>query len=93
MVVSDGVISPPGAMLGHNADPAVRAAWLEAMFLPDLLEWALNLVVVRSGGRTILGDAGLGRTRSASMRSSVVSIHLAHRCSSEWIPAQPTRRH
>src|SRR5690349_14008353 len=55
MVVSDGVLSLPGAMLGHNVDPAVRAAWLEDMFLPpDVLEWALNVVVVRSGGRTIL---------------------------------------
>ena len=26
LVVSDGVLSLPGAMLGHNADPAVRAA-------------------------------------------------------------------
>ena len=61
MVISDGVLSLPGAMLGHNADPAVRAAWLEDMFLPpDMLEWALNVVVVRSGGRTILIDAGLG---------------------------------
>src|SRR4029453_17745808 len=54
MVVSDGVLSLPGAMLGHNVDPAVRAAWLEDMFLPpDVLEWALNVVLVRSGGRTI----------------------------------------
>ena len=61
LVVSDGVLSLPGAMLGHNVDPAVRAAWLEDMFLPpDVLEWALNAVVVRSGGRTILIDAGLG---------------------------------
>ncbi|QIG50018.1 MBL fold metallo-hydrolase [Nordella sp. HKS 07] len=61
MVVSDGVLSLPSAMLGHNADPAVRAAWLEDMFLPpDVLEWALNVVVVRSGGRTILIDAGMG---------------------------------
>ena len=61
LVVSDGVLSLPGAMLGHNADPAVRAAWLEDMFLPpDVLEWALNAVVVRSGGRTILIDAGIG---------------------------------
>jgi glyoxylase-like metal-dependent hydrolase (beta-lactamase superfamily II) len=61
MVVSDGVLSLPGAMLGHNADPAVRAAWLEDKFLPpDVLEWALNAVVVRSGGRTILIDAGIG---------------------------------
>jgi glyoxylase-like metal-dependent hydrolase (beta-lactamase superfamily II) len=47
-------------MLGHNADPAVRAAWLEDNFLPDVFEWALNVVVVRSGGRTVLIDAGLG---------------------------------
>ena len=61
MVVSDGVLSLPGAMLGTNADPAVRAAWLEDMFLPpDVLEWALNAVVVRSGDRTILIDAGIG---------------------------------
>src|SRR5258708_5080008 len=61
LVVSDGVLSLPGAMLAHNADPAVRAAWLNDMFLPpDVLEWALNVVVVRSGGRTILIDAGLG---------------------------------
>src|SRR5580700_5873919 len=61
MVVSDGVLSLPGAMLGHNVDPAVRAAWLQGMFLPpDVLEWALNVVVVRSDGRTILIDAGMG---------------------------------
>src|SRR3989442_11137534 len=61
LVFSDGVLTLPGAMLGHNADPAVRAAWLNDMFLPpDMLEWALNVVVVRSGGRTILIDAGIG---------------------------------
>src|SRR5262245_32329372 len=61
LVVSDGVLTLPGKMLGHNADPAVRAAWLEDMFLPpDMLEWALNEVVVRSGGRTILIDSGIG---------------------------------
>jgi glyoxylase-like metal-dependent hydrolase (beta-lactamase superfamily II) len=61
MVVSDGVLSLPGEMLGHNADPAVRAAWLEDKFLPpDVFEWALNAVVVRSGDPTILIDAGIG---------------------------------
>src|SRR5262245_64885539 len=61
LVVSDGVLSLPSAMLGHNVDPAVRAAWLNDMFLPpEMLEWALNAVVVRSGGRTILVDAGIG---------------------------------
>jgi len=61
LVVSDGVLPLPTAMLAHNADPAVRAAWLDEMFLPpDAFDWPLNAVVVRSGGRTILIDAGLG---------------------------------
>jgi glyoxylase-like metal-dependent hydrolase (beta-lactamase superfamily II) len=61
MVVSDGVLPLPTAMLAHNIDPAVRAAWLEDMFLPpDAFDWALNVVVVRSGDRTVLIDAGLG---------------------------------
>ena len=61
LVVSDGVLPLPTTMLGHNADPAVRAAWLHDMFLPpDAFDWALNVVVVRSGGKTILIDAGLG---------------------------------
>jgi len=61
MVVSDGVLPLPGVMLGHNADAAVRAAWLEDRFLPpDMLDWALNAVVVRSAGRTILIDTGIG---------------------------------
>jgi glyoxylase-like metal-dependent hydrolase (beta-lactamase superfamily II) len=61
LVVSDGVLLLPGAMLAHNAAPAVRAAWLKDNFLPpDAFDWALNAVVVRSGGRTILIDAGMG---------------------------------
>jgi glyoxylase-like metal-dependent hydrolase (beta-lactamase superfamily II) len=61
LVVSDGVLPLPSAMLAHNADPAVRAAWLDDMFLPpDAFDWALNVVVVRSGRQTILIDAGLG---------------------------------
>ena len=61
LVVSDGVLPLPTETLAHNADPAVRAAWLEDMFLPpDMFDWPLNVVVVRSGGRTILVDAGLG---------------------------------
>src|SRR5262245_61700118 len=61
LVISDGVLSLPGKVLGYNVDPAVRGAWLEDMFKsPDVLEWALNAVVVRSGGRTILVDVGIG---------------------------------
>ncbi|MCM7588693.1 MBL fold metallo-hydrolase [Enterobacter chuandaensis] len=61
LVISDGVLSLPGPMLGHNADPFVRSAWFKEMFLPyDELDWALNVVVVKSGDRTILIDAGMG---------------------------------
>jgi glyoxylase-like metal-dependent hydrolase (beta-lactamase superfamily II) len=61
MVISDGVLPLPTKMLAHNADPSVRAAWLKDMFLPpDAFDWALNAVVARSGGQTILIDAGLG---------------------------------
>jgi glyoxylase-like metal-dependent hydrolase (beta-lactamase superfamily II) len=61
MVVSDGVLTLPGAMLAHNAERAVREDWLKDNFLPpDAFDWALNVVVVRSGGRTILIDAGMG---------------------------------
>src|SRR5690606_15039827 len=61
MVVSDGVLPLPTQMLGHNADPGVRATWMENMFLPpDAFDWPLNAVVVRSGEQTILLDAGLG---------------------------------
>lgn len=61
LVVSDGVLPLPTKMLGHNVEPVVRAAWLNDMFLPpDAFDWSLNVVVVRSGGQTILIDAGLG---------------------------------
>ncbi|AWM85511.1 MBL fold metallo-hydrolase [Microvirga sp. 17 mud 1-3] len=61
LVVSDGVLPLPTRMLGHNADAATRAAWLNNMFLPqDAFDWSLNVVVVRSGNQTILIDAGLG---------------------------------
>jgi glyoxylase-like metal-dependent hydrolase (beta-lactamase superfamily II) len=61
LVISDGVLPIPAKTLAHNVDPAVRAAWLEDEFLsPETLDWPLNVVVVRSGGRTILIDAGLG---------------------------------
>ena len=56
LVISDGVLSLPAATMSTNADPAVRAAWLDDMFLPDVFDWPLNAVVVRSGGRTVLID-------------------------------------
>ena len=61
LIISDGVVTPPAESMATNAEPAIRAAWLDEMFLShDAFDWALNVVVVRSGGRTILIDAGLG---------------------------------
>ncbi|WP_275626797.1 MBL fold metallo-hydrolase [Pseudomonas sp. 273] len=61
LVVSDGVLPLPTATMSTNADPAARAAWFKDMFLgPEAFDWALNVLVVRSGEQTILVDAGLG---------------------------------
>ena len=61
LVISDGVFPLPAATLATNADPADLAAWLDDRFQPpDVYKWPLNVVVVRSGGRTVLIDAGVG---------------------------------
>ncbi|HZN83384.1 MAG TPA: MBL fold metallo-hydrolase [Mycobacterium sp.] len=61
LVISDGVLPITGKTIAYNADSADLASWLDDMFLPpDVLEWPLNVCVVRSGDRTILIDAGLG---------------------------------
>jgi glyoxylase-like metal-dependent hydrolase (beta-lactamase superfamily II) len=54
------------------------------MFLPDVFDWALNVAVVRSGGRTILIDTGLGaefpdfpRAGRSAQRLEAAGIDLA----------------
>ena len=76
IVISDGVLPIPARTLAHNIEPAVRAAWLEDEFLPpDMLEWPLNVVVVRSGGKTILVDAGLGADPDLNLPRAGHVIH------------------
>jgi len=61
MVVSDGVLTAlPAQTLGVNAAPAALTAWLDDMVLPPAFDWPVNVIVVRSGGKTILIDAGIG---------------------------------
>ena len=61
LVVSDGVLPLPTAMLAHNVAPETRAAWLSENFLPpEALDWPLNAMLARSRGQTVLVDAGLG---------------------------------
>src|SRR6185295_10299361 len=58
-------------------DPAVRAGWQNDMFLPsDEFDWALNAVVVRSGSRTILIDAGLGMEYPDFPRAGRLGLRL-----------------
>jgi hypothetical protein len=59
LVVSDGVLPLPTAMLAHNADPALRAEWLDDMFLaPDAFDWPLNAVLVQRGEQVSLRAVG-----------------------------------
>ena len=61
LVISDGVLPLPAATLATNAKPAELAAWLDDMRQPpDVFKWPVNVVVVRSGGRTVLIDSGTG---------------------------------
>jgi glyoxylase-like metal-dependent hydrolase (beta-lactamase superfamily II) len=61
IVISDGVLPLPTETMSTNVNPLVRSAWFQEMFLgPDAFDWALNVLVVRSGDQTILVDAGLG---------------------------------
>ncbi len=61
LVISDGVLPISAETIAYNADSADLAGWLDDMFLPpEVLEWPLNVAVVRSGDQTILIDAGLG---------------------------------
>src|SRR5712671_4492518 len=61
LVISDGVFTLPASTLATNADPADLRAWLDDRLQPgDVYQWPLNVVVVRSGGRTVLIDSGVG---------------------------------
>ena len=61
LVISDGILPLPIETMSTNVDPTIRTAWFKEMFLgADKFDWALNVLVVRSGDRIILVDAGLG---------------------------------
>lgn len=61
LIISDGVLPLPTETMSTNVASEARDAWFNDMFLgPDMFDWALNVLVVRSGEQTILVDAGLG---------------------------------
>jgi len=76
LVISDGVLPISSGIMATNADPADLASWLHDSFLPNELDWPLNVVVVRSGGRTVLIDAGLGTEYPGFPRAGQLALRL-----------------
>ncbi|GLQ90826.1 MBL fold metallo-hydrolase [Dyella flagellata] len=76
LVISDGALPIPADILGTNVDSAVRDAALRERFLPDVIDWGLNVVVVHSGGRTILIDAGVGLEMPDATRAGRLALRL-----------------
>jgi glyoxylase-like metal-dependent hydrolase (beta-lactamase superfamily II) len=77
LVISDGVLPIPAVTMATNAGSADLASWLSDMFLPpDMLDWPLNVAVVRSGGRTILIDSGLGTEFPDFPRAGQLAMRL-----------------
>lgn len=76
LVISDGVLPIPFATMSTNVEPAGRAAWLDNMLLPESFDWAVNVLVVRSGDQTILVDSGLGATFEGFPRAGQLGLRL-----------------
>lgn len=76
MVISDGALAIPADILGTNVPPVERDAALRERLLPDPVDWGLNVVVVSSGGRTILVDAGIGSENPTATRAGRLSLRL-----------------
>jgi glyoxylase-like metal-dependent hydrolase (beta-lactamase superfamily II) len=77
LVISDGVLPLPAKTMATNVDPAALAAWLDDMLLPpDTFDWPLNVLVVRSGGRTILVDSGVGVEYPGFPRAGQLALRL-----------------
>jgi glyoxylase-like metal-dependent hydrolase (beta-lactamase superfamily II) len=77
MVISDGVLPITTVTMATNAAPADLSAWLKDMYLPpEIVDWPLNVAVVRSGGKTILIDSGLGTEFPDFPRAGQLAMRL-----------------
>src|ERR1700712_2834419 len=77
LVISDGVLPITAVTMATNAAPADLSTWLKDMFLPpEITDWPLNVAVVRSGGKTILIDSGLGTEFPDFSRAGQLAMRL-----------------
>jgi glyoxylase-like metal-dependent hydrolase (beta-lactamase superfamily II) len=77
MVISDGVLPITTVTMATNAASADLSAWLKVMYLPqEMIDWPLNVAVVRSGGKTILIDSGLGTEFPDFPRAGQLAMRL-----------------
>jgi len=77
MVISDGVLPITAVTMATNVAPAELSAWLKDMYLPpEVLDWPLNVAVVRSGDKTILIDSGLGTEFPGFPRAGQLAMRL-----------------
>ncbi|MEX3100260.1 MULTISPECIES: MBL fold metallo-hydrolase [unclassified Streptomyces] len=77
LMISDGVLPISPETLATNATATELSAWLSDMFLsPEVIDWPLNVAVVRSGGRTILVDSGLGTEFPGFPRAGQLATRL-----------------
>jgi len=85
LVISDGVLPITAVTMATNVAPDDLSVWLKDMYLPpEIIDWPLNVAVVRSGSQTILIDSGLGtefpdfpRAGQLAMRLSAAGIDPA----------------
>lgn len=78
LVISDGVLPITATTMATNVAPAEYSAWLKDMFLPpEILDWPLNVAVVRSAGKTILIDSGLGTEFPDFPRAGQLGVRLS----------------
>ncbi|MET0934780.1 MAG: MBL fold metallo-hydrolase [Luteibacter sp.] len=76
MVISDGVLPLPFATMSTNVTQNDRTAWLDNMLLPESFDWAVNVLVLRSGEQTILVDSGLGGEFEGFPRAGQLATRL-----------------
>lgn len=85
VLISDGLLPLPTSTMSTNVSEADRNEWFDGRFLQrDMFDWALNIALVRSGGRLILIDSGVGdgfeyfkRAGQSVMRLETAGIDLA----------------